>query len=85
MSTLHSPAWKAKVQELSAVAHAKLDPSLHSRIEMATAICLHGMIDVDQQGNCHVLSSDKRTWYAVNGACDWPSENDAVTSGKVAL
>lgn len=70
MSTLHSPTWQAKVRELSEIAHAKLDPSLHNRVEMATAICLHGAIQIDAEGTCHVLSSDKTTWYRVNGTCD---------------
>jgi hypothetical protein len=70
MSMLHSPQWQAKVRELSEIAQAQTDPSLHSRIQMATTICLHGDIQFDADGTCHVLSSDKSQWYLCNGSCD---------------
>src|SRR5580765_5946467 len=61
--------YDAAVQYVSDLAHAKLPQEWHSRLEMATALCLHGMIDFDAHGVCHVQSSDTERWYLVNGRC----------------
>jgi hypothetical protein len=63
------PSYEAAVQYVSDLAHVKVPVEWHSRLEMATAICLHRMIDFDAHGVCHVQSSDKSRWYEVNGHC----------------
>ena len=65
------PTYDAAVRYVSELAHLKLDASYHHRLEMGTALALDpDMMQVDAHGQYRVLSSDRTTWYRVNGTCD---------------
>lgn len=60
--------------EVSAIAHAKLPPELHGRLEMATALVRAQAVWMEDDGQTvQVRSTDDPTrWYQVNGVCECP-------------
>jgi hypothetical protein len=68
MTTL-TTQFLAAVRHISEKAHVKFPPELHGVIERGTALVLNDMVRRDEQGAYTVLSSNKETWYSVNGYC----------------
>lgn len=73
-------------EQVSAVAHAKLPPELHSRLEMATALVSHGAVWVEEESmHASVRSrSQEGLWHSVNGACDCEDAHFQAPQGLCA-
>lgn len=72
--------------EVSAVAHAKVPESWHSRLEMATALVSHGAVFAEDDGvHISVRSrSNPEHWWAVNGACPCADAQEKAPKGHCA-
>ena len=58
------------IKQISDLAHAKLPQTLHGRLERATAIVLHQMIEPAADGTWRVAHSTGTGFHLVNGQCD---------------
>lgn len=66
----HTSAFSDAVQQVSARARAVLEPTLHARLERATALVLTGQVWRDENGETYVHSETDNVWYRVNGHCE---------------
>lgn len=81
--------FRAALERVSALAHARLPAALHGHLERAHALVLHRHVWLDEDGrHAQVLSSDGQTWYRVNGACtcmDAPKAPQGMCKHKLAV
>jgi hypothetical protein len=73
---MHHALFTDAVQQVSAIAHAKLPESLHGRLERATALVLGGGVFVEEDGSTQVRCTNG--WYSVNGHCPCPDHSRAL-------
>ena len=66
---MHHTLFADAVQQVSALAQAKLPASLHGRVQRATALVLNGSVWVEEDGQTCLVQSSKQGWYPVNGHC----------------
>ena len=70
---MHHALFADAVNQVSALAQAKLPESLYGRVQRATALVLNGSVWVEEDGSTtQVHSSKGQTWYTVNGHCTCP-------------
>ena len=82
---IHNNMFVDAVQQVSAVAHAKLPENLHGRLERATALVLSGGVFVEEDGRTQVRCT--HGWYSVNGHCpcpDAPRAQDGYCKHRLA-
>jgi len=87
-----SPAltWHAAVQQISAVAHAKLPKALHSRVEMATALVLDGKVWPEADGLLTAVQSTVKDptappayfWVQGEDTCPCPDATRQAPEGR---
>jgi hypothetical protein len=71
-------SWTAAVQQVSTIAHAKLPPALHSRLEMATALVLDGKVWPEEDEQWWAVQATVRdpdalpTYFWVQETCPCP-------------
>jgi len=71
-------SWREAVQQVSTIAHAKLPPALHSRLEMATALVLDGKVWPEEEGVRMAVQATVRdpaappTYFWVQETCPCP-------------
>src|SRR2546428_7315949 len=66
---MHHTLFTDAVQQVSALAQAKLPESLHGRVQRATALVLNGSVWLEEDGHTCMVQSSKNGWYPVNGHC----------------
>lgn len=62
--------FRAALERVAALAHAKLPGEMHGHLERAVALVKNRHVWMDEDGrHAQVLSSDGQTWYVCNGHC----------------
>lgn len=81
--------FRAALERVAALAHARLPQELHGHLERAHALVRHGHVfPTDDGKHAQVLSSDGARWYPVNGHCtcmDAPKAPQGLCKHRLAF